>query len=194
MTALLRQWKDGNAQAFNQLVDLIYPELKRLARKCLLGEHPDNPVHTGTLVHEAYLRLMSSCNRLHWNDRTHFLSVAATVMRRVLVDEARRRKSDKRGGSAGTILLDEAVISSRQRDNDLIALDEALEQMKLHFERKYRVVELRCFAGLSIEETAEVLGISADIVKREWRTAKMWLKRELEAKAINNGSGQTEAD
>ena len=192
VTALLRKWNEGEAQAVDRLIPLVYAELQRLARKCLRGEHPDHSIHTGTLVHEAYLRLNSG-NRLQWRDRKHFLAVAALVMRRLLVEAARKRNSKKRGVGGVTILLDEAMVVSRQRDKELIALDEALERMERQFPRKCRVVELRYFTGSSIEETAEVLGVSADIVKREWRTAKMWLRREME----NGGAGdesKSEAD
>jgi len=193
VTDLLRKWNDGDDQALNQLIPLVYAELQQLARQCLRGERPDHLVHTGTLVHEAYLRLID-CNRLPWQDRRHFFSVASRVMRRVLVDEARGRKTWKRGFGTTTILFDEAMVVSPERDKELIALDDALERMESLFERKCRVVELRCFTGLSIEQTAEVLGVSVDTVKREWRTAKMWLRRELESEGGGNGSRKIEAD
>jgi RNA polymerase sigma factor (TIGR02999 family) len=193
VTDLLHRWNEGDDQALNQLIPLVYAELQQLARQCLRGERPDHSVHTGTLVHEAYLRLID-CNRLRWQDRHHFFAVAARVMRRVLVGEARRRNSQKRGLGAVTGLFDEAMVVSPERDEELIALDEALERLESQFERKCRVVELRCFTGLSVEETAEVLGVSVDTVKREWRTAKMWLRHELESGGVGNGSGKSEAD
>lgn len=193
VTALLHRWNEGDEQALDQLIPLVYAELQQLARQCLRRERQDHLVRTGTLVHEAYLRLID-CSRLQWHDRKHFFAVAARVMRRVLVQEARRRNSQKRGLGAATVLFDEALVVSRERDAELIALDEALERLESQFERKCRVVELRCFTGLSIEETAEVLGVTADTVKREWRTAKMWLRRELESGEASNGSGKCEAD
>jgi RNA polymerase sigma-70 factor, ECF subfamily len=201
VTDLLRKWNEGDAQAFAQLIPVVYAELQRLARQCLRGERPGHSVHTGTLVHEAYLRLIG-CGRLQWQDRHHFFAVAAKLMRRVLVEEARKRNSLKRGAGSVTILFDKATVVSRERDKELIALDEALERLEKLFERKCRVVELRYFVGLSVEEAALALGVTEDIVKREWRTAKMWLRRELNGKEADNesayksanGSGTVETD
>ncbi len=193
VTDLLLKWNGGDAQALAQLIPMVYAELQRLARQCLRGERPDHVVGTGTLVHEAYLRLVD-CDRLQWQDRHHFFAVAAQVMRRVLVEEARKRNSLKRGAGAVTIFFEEATVVSPERDEELIALDEALERLEKLFERKCRVVELRYFTGLSVEETALALGVTADTVKREWRTAKMWLRREMNGKEAGNGSAYKSAN
>jgi RNA polymerase sigma-70 factor, ECF subfamily len=169
------------------LIPVVYAELQRLARQCLRGERPGHSVHTGTLVHEAYLRLIG-CGRLQWQDRHHFFEVAARLMRRALVEEARKRNSLKRGAGSVTILFDKAMVVSREPDEELIALDDALKRLEKLFERKCHVVELRYFIGLSAEETALALGVTAETVKREWRTAKMWLRRELNDKEADNGS------
>lgn len=188
VTTLLRRWNRGENDAFQQVVPLIYHELRRLARNQLRRERADHTVLTGTLVHEAYVRLVD-CQQLQWQDRNHFLATAATIMRRVLVDEARKRNSQKRGMGAGSVPLDEVPVVARERDAQWIALDEALGHLETEFPRKCRVVELRYFTGLTIEETAEVLGLSPDIVKREWRTAKMWLQKEMQIARAGNGSG-----
>ncbi|MGH9855289.1 MAG: sigma-70 family RNA polymerase sigma factor [Blastocatellia bacterium] len=185
VTELLRKWNEGDEQALDQLIPLVYDELQRLARQCLRHERPDHSMHTGTLVHEAYLRLVD-CNRVEWRDRQHFFAIAARVMRRVLVDEARKRNHQKRGGGLSLVLLDEAMMLSHERDDELLALNEALERLEQRSERKCRVVELRYFIGLTIEETAEVLGITADIVKREWNSAKRWLHRELNGREMTS--------
>ena len=145
-------------------------------------------MQTTTLVHEAYLRLIDA-SRVPWQDRAHFFAIAAQLMRRVLVDEARKRQFQKRGGNFTRILLDEAMIVSPERDAELLALDQALDKLARFAPRKCQVVELRFFAGLSIREAAEALDISTDIVKREWRTAKLWLLHELGgAEEDSNGS------
>jgi RNA polymerase sigma-70 factor (ECF subfamily) len=178
MTQLLLEWRNGDASALDRLMPLVYDELRRLARKCLRRERPGHTMQTTTLVHEAYLRLVDA-NRVPWQDRAHFFAIAAQLMRRVLVDEARKRHFKKRGGEFTQISLDEAMLVSREREEELLALDEALDRLAQFAARKCRVVELRFFAGLSIEETAAALNVSTDIVKREWRTAKLWLLREL---------------
>jgi RNA polymerase sigma factor (TIGR02999 family) len=193
VTDLLRKWNEGDAEAFAQLIPIVYAELRRLARQCLRGERAHHSVCSGTLVHEAYMRLVG-CDRLQWQDRHHFFAVAARVMRRVLVEEARKRNSLKRGAGAGAILFEEGMAVSRERDEELIALDEALGRLEKLFERKCRVVELRYFTGLSVEETAMALGVTADTVNREWRTAKMWLRRELYGKEAGNGSANRSAN
>lgn len=178
VTQLLLEWRNGDASALERLIPLVYDELRRVARRCLRRERAGHTMQTTTLVHEAYLRLIDA-SRVPWEDRAHFFAIAAQLMRRVLVDRARRRHFQKRGGSLTRVILDEAMIVSPERDADLLALDEALERLGQFAPRKCRVVELRFFAGLSIEETAVALGISTDIVKREWRTAKLWLLHEL---------------
>lgn len=157
---------------------LVYEELRRLARQCMRGERPGHTLQTTALVNEAYLRLVNS-SRVHWQDRAHFFAIASQLMRRVLVDEARRRRNLKRGGQYTRVQLDEMELDTPPRDFDLVALDEALDKLAGFAPRKGKVVELRFFGGLSIEETALVLAISPDIVKREWRTAKLWLLHEL---------------
>lgn len=178
VTRLLRMWSGGDEQALDQLIPLVYAELQRLARQCLRRERGDNTVHTGTLVQEACLRLIGA-GRVDWNDSRHFFAIAARVMRRVLVEEARRRGSKKRGADFTRVSFDQALLVSDQRDMELIALDDALEWLEEFAPRKCRVVELRYFGGLTIEETAEAMGATGDMVKRDWRTAKLWLLREL---------------
>jgi len=178
VTGLLLAWRNGDESALQRLMPVVYDELRRVARRCLRRERAGHTMQTTTLVHEAYLRIIDA-GRVEWQDRTHFFALAARVMRRVLVDEARKRHFQKRGGEFIRVSLDQAMIVSAQRDAELLALDEALERLAAFAPRKCRVIELRFFGGLSIEETGGALGISADIVKREWRTAKLWLLREL---------------
>lgn len=178
VTRLLRMWSSGDEQALDQLIPLVYAELQRLARQCLRRERGDNAVHTGTLVQEACLRLIGA-DRVAWNNSRHFFAIAARVMRRVLVEEARRRGSKKRGVDFTRVSFDQALLVSDQRDAELIALDEALERLEEFAPRKCRVVELRYFGGLTIEETAKAMGVTGDMVKRDWRTAKLWLLHEL---------------
>jgi RNA polymerase sigma factor (TIGR02999 family) len=161
---------------------LVYEELRRLARQYMRRERVGHTLQTTALVNEAYLRMVKS-SQVEWHDRAHFFAIAAQLMRRVLVDEARKRNYQKRGGEFTRIELDETVIAADQREFDLIALDEALERLAKFAPRKSRVVEMKFFAGLSIDETSVVLGVSADIVKREWRTAKLWLLQELSGDA-----------
>ena len=176
VTHLLLEWKSGDASALERLIPLVYRELHRLARQCLRRERADHTMQTSTLVHEAYLRLIDA-SKVPWHNRAHFFAVAAQLMRRVLVEEARKRHSKKRQGIR--ISLDQALNVSRDRDEVVIALDRALDSLAQFAPRKSRVVELRYFGGLSIEETAAALDVSIDIVKREWRTAKLWLLRAL---------------
>jgi RNA polymerase sigma factor (TIGR02999 family) len=178
ITSLLLQWRGGDETARDQLMTLVYEELRRLSRQCMRRERAGHTLQTTALVNEAYLRLVNS-SKVEWHDRAHFFAVAAQLMRRVLVDEARKRHYQKRGGEFTRIELDEALMPAQQRQFDLLALDEALDRLAELAPRKSRVVEMRFFGGLSIDETGAVLGISADIVKREWRTAKLWLLQEL---------------
>jgi RNA polymerase sigma-70 factor (ECF subfamily) len=161
---------------------LVYNELRRLAGQCVRRERAGHTLQTTALVNEAYLRLVNS-SRVEWHDRAHFFAIAAQLMRRVMVDEARKRQQQKRGGEFTRIALDEALAIAPRREFDLLALDEALGRLSQLAPRKCRVVELRFFGGLSVEETAAVLGVSTDIVKREWRTAKLWLLHELSGDA-----------
>jgi RNA polymerase sigma-70 factor (ECF subfamily) len=182
ITQLLMQWRAGDESALERLTPLVYDELKRLARQCMRRERVGHTLQTTALVNEAYLRMVNS-SRVEWHDRAHFFAIAAQLMRRVLVDEARKRNKQKRGGEFTRIALDDPLLTAHQREIDLIALDEALERLAEFSPRKSRVVEMRFFGGLSINETGVVLGVSDDIVKREWRTAKLWLLRELSGDA-----------
>lgn len=157
---------------------LVYEELRRMARQYLRRERAGNTMETTTLVHEAYLRLIDA-GRVRWQDRAHFFAIAARLMRRVLVDDARKRSFQKRGPELTRISFDKAMVLAPQREAEVIALDEALQRLTQFAPRKCQVVELRFFGGLSIEETASALEISTDTVKREWRTAKLWLLHEL---------------
>lgn len=157
---------------------LVYDELRRLAHRYLAGERPGHTLQTTALVNEAYLRLIDS-SRVRWQNRAHFFGVSAQLMRRILVDFARSRHKLKRGGGAVQVSLDEAAIISHEPSADLIALDEALKALADFDERKSKVVELRFFGGLTVEETAEVLQVSTDTVMRDWSLAKVWLLREL---------------
>jgi RNA polymerase sigma factor (TIGR02999 family) len=189
LTQLLLRWRSGDETALDQLMPLVYGELHRMARQCLRGERAEHTLQTTALVNEAYLRLIRS-SQVQWQDRAHFFAVAAQLMRRVLVDEARARNYQKRGGELMRVSLDEALVISSERDAEMVALDEALTRLAHFAPRKCQVVELRFFGGLGIEETAAVLSVSTDIVKREWRTAKLWLLQELtKAEADHNGSG-----
>jgi len=186
VTQLLVSWSDGNEAALNQLTPLVYDELRRLASRYLRNERPDHTLQSTDLVHEAYLRLVDQQN-VRWQSRAHFFGIAAQMIRRILVDHARRRQAAKRGAGPVKLALDEAVVASEPRDFDLVALDEALENLAKLDPQQSRVVELRFFAGLSIEETAEVLKISSATVKRDWTTAKAWLFRDLSRKAGAGG-------
>jgi RNA polymerase sigma-70 factor (ECF subfamily) len=178
VTQLLLEWRGGDETALERLIPLVYRELRVLARQCLRRERNGNTLQTTALVNEAYLRLVQS-SRVRWNDRAHFFAVTAQLMRRVLVDEARRRLNQKRGGAFTRVPLDDDVATTAEPRVDLLALDAALHRLAAFSPRKGRVVEMRYFGGLTIEETAAVLGVSTDVVKREWRTAKLWLLRTL---------------
>lgn len=178
VTGLLVAWRQGDQAALEQLTPLVFAELHRLARIQMSKERGGHVLQTTALVNEAYLKLMNS-SQVDWQNRAQFFALAATLMRRILVDFARQRQFQKRGGAAMQVAFDEALALPQQRPTDLVALDDALESLAKLDERKSRVVELRFFGGLSIEETASVLDVSADTVKREWRAAKLWLRREL---------------
>jgi RNA polymerase sigma factor (TIGR02999 family) len=179
VTALLRAWGDGDDGALEQLTPLVEAELRRLARGYMRRERRDHTLQTTALVNEAFLRL-TDARRVRWQDRAHFLGISARLMRRVLVDHARSRGYRKRGGGAQRVTLNEGLVTSPEPAVDVLALDRALEALAAVDARKSRVIELRFFGGLSVEETAEVLHVSADTVKRDWRLAKLWLLRELE--------------
>ena len=177
ITSLLRAWRQGDPAAFDRLTPLVYDELRRRAARYVRGERRNQTLRPTALVHETYLRLVD-LNRVDWHDRNHFFALAARQMRRILVDSARARRYQKRGGGAPILTLEDGV-AIPARDPDLIALDDALCLLAEKDERKARVVEMRFFAGLSNEEIASALGISTDTVTRDWRMAKLWLKREL---------------
>ena len=177
-TKLLVAWSRGDDTALDQLTPIIYEELHRLAHSQMRGERAGHVLQTTALVNEAYLKLMNS-RQVQWQNRAQFFALAATLMRRVLVDFARQRGFQKRGGEAMQVSFDEALQLPQQREADLVALDDALTDLAKFDQRKSRVVELRFFGGLTIEETAEVLDISTDTVNSDWRTAKLWLRREL---------------
>lgn len=180
VTQLLVAWSDGDQAALEQLTPLVYRELYRLAKGYLRQERPGHLLQTTALVNEAYLRLID-WKDVHWQNRAHFFGVAAQLMRRILVDFARARHQDKRGGAACQVSLDEAAAVSVERIAEFIALDEALDQLAAIDLRRSRIVELRFFGGLSEEETAEVLKVSPRTVRREWSLARAWLHRELGA-------------
>jgi RNA polymerase sigma factor (TIGR02999 family) len=178
VTQLLVAWGNGDQAALEQLTPLIYSELHQMAHRQLGRERRGHTLQTTALVHEAYLRLIDQ-NEVRWQNRAHFFAIAAQMMRRILVDYARARNVAKRGGGARQVSLDEALEVSDERAADVIALDEALAALAELDPRKSRIIELRFFGGLSIEETAEVLGVSPGTVMRDWTFAKAWLQREI---------------
>ena len=178
ITKLLQAWCAGNQAALEQLVPLVHVELHRLAQHHMANEQRGGTLQTTALVNELYLRLVD-VRRTAWKDRTHFFAICSQLMRRVLVDLARSRKSLKRGGCTVQVPLDEHLATSREQAVDLIALDSALDRLTAFDARKSRIVELRFFAGLSVEETAAVLDVSVETVLRDWRLSKVWLFREL---------------
>ena len=180
VTELLVAWSNGDQEALEKLIPLVYEELHRLAHRHMRGERPGHPLQTTALVNEAYLRLVDSSN-VRWQNRAHFFAVSAQLMRRILVDFARSRNYQKRGGDLRQVSFDEALVVSPPRGEDIVSLDEALSALASVDERKSKVVELRFFGGLSVEETAEVLRVSRDTVLRDWRLAKVWLLKELSA-------------
>jgi RNA polymerase sigma factor (TIGR02999 family) len=181
VTALLDAWADGDRSALDRLLPLVQDELHRLAHRHLQRERPSHTLQTTALVNEAYLRLVDQ-RRARWQSRSHFLAIAAQMMRRILIDHARKIAFAKRGGGAPKVSLDEACILAEERAGELVALDDALQSLARVDERKSRVVELRYFGGLSVEEAAEVLKVSADTVGRDWRRARAFLLREMEKK------------
>ena len=178
ITAMLVAWKDGDADALNRLMDIIYPELRRIAHRQLARRRPGESVESAALANEAYLKLVRA-GGIRCENRVHFLALCSQIMRRILVDHARRRGFAKRGGHARHAALDEALVAAHARGIEVLALNEALDALARIDQRKCRVVELRYFGGLNIEETAEALGVSVDTVKRDWRLAKAWLFGEL---------------
>lgn len=178
VTLLLKQVASGNQEAAAKLVPLVYNELRRVAQQRLRAERTDHTLQPTALVHEAYLKLVAQRNA-GWHNRAHFFAVASQVMRRILVDHARGRMRAKRGGKQAKVPLDKVFILSRGRCDELLALDESLDRLSKMDERQSRIVELRFFGGLSVEEAAKVLGVSSKTVKRDWSMAKAWLYGEL---------------
>ncbi|HWW75143.1 MAG TPA: sigma-70 family RNA polymerase sigma factor [Pyrinomonadaceae bacterium] len=178
ITALLVAWSDGDHAALERLLPLIERELHRIARQYMRRESPGHTLQTTALVNEAYFRLIDQ-KSVRWQNRAHFFAIAAKIMRRILLNYARDRQRAKRGGGAVQVSLSEVAVASEEKSAELIALDEALERLAAEDERKSRVVELRYFGGLSVAETAEVLGVSAVTVARDWKMAKAWLAREI---------------
>ncbi|AMY09516.1 RNA polymerase sigma factor [Luteitalea pratensis] len=179
ITQLLREWSDGDDAALAALVPLVESELRRLAAAYMGRERPGHTLQPTALVNETFIRLLDA-QRVPWQDRGHFLGVAARLMRRVLVDHARTRGRQKRGGDHEVIPLNDAMIAAPRLDFNLLALDRALEALAAVDERKARIIEMRFFGGLTVDETASALSVSADTVKRDWRLAKMWLLRQLD--------------
>ena len=179
VTELLRAWSGGDDDALEQLMPLVEAELRRLARAYMRRERREHTLQTTALMNEAFLKL-TDARRVVWQDRAHFLGISARLMRRILVDHARHRGYQKRGGGAQRVTLHEELVVSADPALDVVALDRALEALAKVDARKSRTIELRFFGGLSVEETAEVLQVSPDTVKRDWRLAKLWLLRELE--------------
>ena len=179
VTGLLAAWSAGDRGALDRLVPLVERELQSMARRYLRRERPGHTLQTAALVNEAYLRLVDQ-RRGHWHNRSQFFGIAAQLMRRILVDHARRRAYGKRGGGATIIPLDEGCLLGEERAAELVALDDALGLLASVDERKSRVVELRYFGGLSVEETAALLAVHPDTVTRDWQRAKAFLRRELE--------------
>jgi RNA polymerase sigma factor (TIGR02999 family) len=188
VTQLLIDWGKGDKEALDKLVPLVYEELRRQAARYLRHERVGHTLQTTALIHEAYVRLVDQRN-VHWQNRAHFFGIAAQMMRRILVDHARSKKRAKRGGSDIRISFTEASLKTPDQDLDIVALDEALERLAQIDEQQSRIVELRFFSGLTVEETAEVLSISTATVKRDWSMAKAWLHREISGEVIKNEEG-----
>jgi RNA polymerase sigma factor (TIGR02999 family) len=184
VTDLLARWRSGDAEARDELVPVVYDELRKIARRCLAGQKPGHTLQPTALVHEAYLRLANR-DSVDWQNRVHFFALSAQMMRQILVDHARRQGAAKRGGNAITIDVDEASVAAKApgSDLDLLALNEAMEKLAALDPRQCRIVELRFFGGLSIEETAQVAGISPATAKREWATARLWLHHAMTGSA-----------
>lgn len=186
VTDLLLAWRGGDEEALGRLVPLVYDELHRIARRCMAGERAGQTLQATALVNEAYQRLVD-VQRVDWQNRAHFLAMAARLMRRVLVDAARAKHAEKRGGDLTRVTFDEALFTGHDRVTELVKLDDALDALAALDDRKSRVVELRFFGGLSLEETAEALEVSTKTVTRDWEFAKTWLRRE-----VVDATGQTD--
>lgn len=178
VTDLLLAWGKGDEAALGRLIPLVDRALHRIAQRCMASERPGHSLQATALVNEAYLRLVDA-QQVNWQDRAHFLAMSARLMRRILVDAARAKRYQKRGGGCIKVTLDEALMPPKEAGYDLVALDDALQSLTTFDERMSRVVELRFFGGLSVEETAQVLAVSVDTVMRDWKLAKAWLLKEL---------------
>jgi RNA polymerase sigma factor (TIGR02999 family) len=178
LTGLLREWRGGEQRALARAIELAYPELRKIARRCLRGERPEHTVQATALVHEAYLRLVD-IRQISWQDRVHFFAVIAKLMRCILTDHARARDCSKRGGGGYRMDLNEALLTSADLDPQIVQLDGALEKLAKFDPRKARVVEMRYFGGLTSVQIASVLKISVQSVNRDWSLAKAWLSREM---------------
>ncbi|MCB1043056.1 MAG: sigma-70 family RNA polymerase sigma factor [Acidobacteria bacterium] len=178
VTALLRDWQEGNSGALDQLLPMIYDELRRIARNYLARERVGHTLQATALVNEAFMKLIDQ-ERVSWQNRAHFFALAATMMRRILVDHSRHKNREKRGDGAMKVTWSEAMEKARESEVDVLALDDALTELERLDERQAKIVSLRYFAGLTVEECAEVLEISDRTVKREWRMARAWLHRRL---------------
>src|SRR5690349_10802812 len=178
VTRLLARWGQGDREALDQLTPLVYNELRRLAKAYLRRERPDHTLEGTALVHEAYLRLIDQ-RQVEWKSRSQFFGLAAELIRRILVDHARARVAAKRGGGSFKLSLDDAIAPPQEKDLDLVALDDALQALARTDPQQSRIVELRYFGGLTIEETAETVGVSVATIKRDWVMAKAFLKREM---------------
>ena len=185
VTKLLRAWGAGEKSALEKLIPLVYEELRQRAHRQMGRERPGHTLQTSALVNEVYVRLVGAAP-VDWESRNHFLAIAARMMRRILVDHARSRRSLKRGGADPPVTIDEQLLVTEPRPRDLVLLDEALQALSDRDERMGRVVELRYFGGLSVEETAGILKVSPQTVKRDWRTAKAWLLREMRREATRS--------
>lgn len=184
VTKLLQAVSAGNQEASEELFRAVYDDFRRLARSYMARENAGHTLQPTALVHEAYVKLVDQ-TRVDWKDRSHFLAVGATAMRRILVNHAVAKKRDKRGGDAPKVQLDEGLAMSRHRDEDVLAIDEALKDLAKLNERHAKLVELRFFGGLTVEETAEVLGVSPRTIKADWRLCRAWLRQQLEPPGSN---------
>jgi RNA polymerase sigma-70 factor, ECF subfamily len=182
VTGLLLKWGRGDEGALERLIPLVHRELHQIAQRCMAGERAGHSLQATVLVNEAYVRLVDA-KAVAWHNRAHFLAVAARIMRRILVDHARAHRAQKRGGPAVRVTFDEALVVTNEPREDFVALDDALEALTAFDERKSRVIELRFFGGLSVEETASVLKVSPETVMRDWRLARAWLQREMRGDA-----------
>ena len=187
VSQLLMNWSEGDKAALDQLIPLVHAELRRLAKRYMGRQNPGHTLQTSALINEAYLRLVDQ-QSVQWQDRAHFFAVSAQIMRNILIDHARKYQYAKRGGGARKVSLDESAVMPEQRAAELVVLDDALDKLATVDPRKSQIVELRFFGGLSYDETAEVMKISARTVQREWRAARAWLQRAMRDQEINEDS------